>query len=51
VPINPKIIPMSVRFCIRSFIIIAERTNTIMGVVTMITAADMGEVRLKPLKK
>jgi hypothetical protein len=39
------------RFRIRSFIIIAERSSTIIGVVTMITDADMGEVRLNPLKK
>jgi hypothetical protein len=33
----------------RSFIIIADKT--IMGVVTIITDADMGGVRLNPLKK
>jgi hypothetical protein len=30
----------------RSFIMIAESTNTIMGVVTIITDAEIGEVRL-----
>ena len=38
------------RFCIRSFIISAESVNTIIGVETIITAAEIGEVRLKPLK-
>jgi hypothetical protein len=31
--------------------IMDERINTIIGVVTIITDADMGEVRLNPLKK
>jgi hypothetical protein len=29
----------------------ADKINTIMGVVTIITAAEMGEVKLNPLKK
>ena len=51
VPINPRIIPKTIRFCMRSFIIMAESVNTIIGVETIITAALMGEVRLNPLKK
>jgi hypothetical protein len=35
----------------RSFIIIADKTSTIIGVETIITAAEIGEVRLNPLKK
>jgi hypothetical protein len=35
----------------RSFKIIAERIKTIMGVVTIKTDAEIGEVKLKPLKK
>ena len=50
VPINPSIIPKTIRFCMRSFIINAESVNTIIGVETIITAALMGEVRLNPLK-
>ncbi|MNE33104.1 hypothetical protein D3C80_1267510 [compost metagenome] len=34
----------------RSFIISAESTSTIIGVETIITAALIGEVRLSPLK-
>lgn len=51
VPINPRIIPKTIRFCMRSFMINAESVKTIIGVETMITAALMGEVRLNPLKK
>ena len=38
------------RLRIRSFMISAESTKTIIGVVTIITAALIGEVKLKPLK-
>jgi hypothetical protein len=31
--------------------IMADSTSTIMGVDTIITEAEIGEVRLKPLKK
>ena len=51
VPINPRTSPIIIRFRIRSFKIIAESTNTIIGVDTIITAALIGEVRLSPLKK
>ena len=31
--------------------IMADNINTIIGVVTIITAAEIGEVKLNPLKK
>ena len=49
-PIRPKIIPKIIRFRIRSLRIIAERTRTIIGVETISTDAEMGEVKLNPLK-
>ena len=51
VPANPNIIPKAFHFRIFSFMIIAESTSTIMGVVTIITEAIIGEVRLNPSKK
>ena len=35
----------------RSFIIMAESTSTIIGVETISTEVEMGEVKLRPLKK
>ena len=43
--------PKTIRFRIRSLMIMAESTSTIMGVETIITDAEIGEVRLNPLKK
>jgi hypothetical protein len=51
VPNNPKKIPTTFRFRIFSLIIIADNINTINGVQTIITAAEIGDVRLNPLKK
>ena len=51
VPIKPKMIPKTIRVFMRSFIRIAESAKTIIGVETMITAAEIGDVRLNPLKK
>jgi hypothetical protein len=50
VPNSPKTIPTIFRALIGSFIMKADSSNTIMGVVTMITAAEIGEVKLNPLK-
>ncbi len=44
-------IPKTLRFRMRSLVIIAEKISTIIGVVTIITEAEIGEVRLNPLKK
>ena len=44
VPARPKINPKTFRFSMRSFMIIAERTSTIIGVVTIKTELIMGEV-------
>ena len=44
VPDNPKTIPKTFRFCIRSFMIIADKIKTIIGVVTIKTAPIIGEV-------
>lgn len=51
VPNNPKTIPNIFRALMRSFIRNADNSNTIIGVVTIMTAAEIGEVKLNPLKK
>lgn len=51
VPTRPNKIPVTILVRMRSFMIIADKIKTIIGVVTIITDADMGEVRLNPLKK
>ena len=50
-PNNPKKIPKTFLLRIFSLIIIADKTKTINGVQTIITAAEIGEVMLNPLKK
>lgn len=51
VPSSPRIIPAAILFFMGSFVNNADKTSTIIGVHTMITAADIGEVKLNPLKK
>jgi hypothetical protein len=51
VPTSPKMIPNTLRLSMRSLRIRAESIKTIMGVVTIKTEAEMGEVKLNPLKK
>ena len=51
VPKSPNKIPRNFRIIIFSFMIMEDKINTIIGVVTIITAAEIGEVKLNPLKK
>ncbi|MCY1228573.1 hypothetical protein D9M72_408970 [compost metagenome] len=50
VPANPNTIPKAFHLRIFSFMMMADNTKTIIGVVTMITEAIIGEVRLNPSK-